>query len=518
MYVVYRNSVPSLTVSQIFLHPWFYEFRINTDSTFKHNSITMAPNDKKCKQYLPKYIRDELRMTVALRCFSVLREGNGKKLTELYSSMFDAYHGNESLSIASNLKLLCNASYVFKSLFDDKVQNNTSKSTSSDSGDVVSYVLKEKLARGSNQSFFAGIDITTDDLEKKNRSGPQLMSGRQLLDMAKQGTKFYRKALAYASRKYDLDTMQCKESGHTIDDVIQYVIVQMYKDTQSKNNIDANEVIDIDQNEIVEDETELEEEVIISTENDSTTVSSVTDVEDSVSTDDKETSNNDNSQVTNTEDKETTKGGEEEDVIVPSDWIFPSFFSFIAFGPFVSKENRLSLFEISDAHKNVGKSRAAKRKADQIQKDAARESDKDNVRGFNTEQQIQIKMLKIQEKKEEDRARETILVGLSIQEGALARQIERAEDRAIRLCPEDEVNRSTIHWKNVDMLMKRHIAVMQKINKINEKGIKEQRTLVDSSDQTVPSHIDTNSTPLISHSEGSLDSDITCTPSSKNAA
>ena len=128
----------------------------------------MAPSDNKSKQYLPKCIRDELRMTVALRCFSVLREGNGKKLTELYSAMFDAYHGNESLSIASNLKLLCNASYVFKHLFDDKVQNNTSKNTSSSSGDIISYVLKPNLARGSNQSFTAGIDITTDDLEKKN--------------------------------------------------------------------------------------------------------------------------------------------------------------------------------------------------------------------------------------------------------------------------------------------------------------------------------------------------------------
>ena len=147
-------------------------------------------------------------MTVALRCYSVLREGTGKKISELYSSIFDTYHSNESLSIVSNLKLLCNGSYVFKHLFDYKVQNNTNKNSSSACYDVISYVLlKVKLACGSNQSFTAGIDNTTDDLEKKNWSSPQLMSGRQLLDMAKLGTKFYHKALAYASRKYDLDTI-----------------------------------------------------------------------------------------------------------------------------------------------------------------------------------------------------------------------------------------------------------------------------------------------------------------------
>ena len=56
----------------------------------------MAPSSKKNEPYLPKQIRDELRMTAAMRCYSVLREGDGKKLSELYSSMFDLYHGNES--------------------------------------------------------------------------------------------------------------------------------------------------------------------------------------------------------------------------------------------------------------------------------------------------------------------------------------------------------------------------------------------------------------------------------------
>ena len=83
----------------------------------------------------------------------------------------------------------------------------------------------------------------------------------------------------------------------------QYIIVQMYKDSQSKNNNETNEFIEIEQNQIVEDDTELEEEVIITNETDSTNVSSVKYVEELVVTNDKQQSNDDNIHTTNTETK-----------------------------------------------------------------------------------------------------------------------------------------------------------------------------------------------------------------------
>ena len=122
----------------------------------------------------------------------------------------------------------------------------------------------------------------------------------------------------------------------------------------------------------------------------------------------------------------------------------------------------------------------------------------------------------IQEKKEDDRARETILVGLSIQESALSREIHCAEDRAMRLAPNDEVSRNGIYWKQVDVLLKRHFEVMKKINDINEIGMKTQQTNnVYSGEHTVPSQVDTCSTPLSPLGLGAP-SDITSTPSSKN--
>ena len=36
-----------------------------------------------------------------------------------------------------------------------------------------------------------------------------------------------------------------------------------------------------------------------------------------------------------------------DSTVVPEDYFFPSWFSFIAYGPFVTKDQRLSLFEIN---------------------------------------------------------------------------------------------------------------------------------------------------------------------------
>ena len=71
------------------------------------------------------------------------------------------------------------------------------------------------------------MDIVSTDLEKKNRTGNQLMTGRQLYKLAKKGTAYYRKALALVSKKFDLETMECKESGQSVDDVVNYVLLEM---------------------------------------------------------------------------------------------------------------------------------------------------------------------------------------------------------------------------------------------------------------------------------------------------
>ena len=312
------------------------------------------------------------------------------------------------------------------------------------------------------------------------------MSGQQLLETAKRGAANYRKALGYASRKFDIDTLQCKESGSTIDNVTKYVCEMMYKDLVVTKSTGDN-------SDKKENDADLEEEVIIDEDgnnNDdnplpSTTTSSNSNI-DSTQTSQPIPSNNnshnppsssDTNNNLNIQSKDTDKVGSNEgnQLDIPNEWFFPGWFSFLSFGPFVPKEKRLSLLEISDASKVVTKSRAEKRKADKIEKDLKRRNNVMNDRGYNTDQMLQLQLINIQRNKETDISRESMLVGLSIQESALSRQIQQAEDRAICLCPDDKQTHSSVHWKRVDALIKRQFEVMEKISEINEIGLNNQR-------------------------------------------
>ena len=84
------------------------------------------PKKKEHADPLPKHIRDELRMTCALWYYSSLRQGEGKKVKDLWISMSDLYHGNNT-SIPSQLLLLSNGSFSYKDLFDDHVETTTKK-------------------------------------------------------------------------------------------------------------------------------------------------------------------------------------------------------------------------------------------------------------------------------------------------------------------------------------------------------------------------------------------------------
>ena len=107
---------------------------------------------------------------------------------------------------------------------------------------VSSTTLKTGLSRDNNRIYHTEIDINYLDLEKKFRTNPQLITGRQLLDTAKRGIKSYKKALSFAASKWNLKTDSPIESGTTEDDVLQYVRERMYKlSKKSDNDISSDE-------------------------------------------------------------------------------------------------------------------------------------------------------------------------------------------------------------------------------------------------------------------------------------
>ena len=446
---------------------------------------------------LPKEIRDELRMTAALRCYSVMRSGNAKSLQMQYDTMSNLFHGDEP-SVASNIKLLSNGSYLYKDLYD--LEENTDAITSKSSQSTVAsqvpkLSIKLNLSRDKSRRYYADKDIIRTDLEKKSRNGKQLVSGRSLLEMAKKGTAYYRKALAFTHKKFDLDKMSVIESGNSIEDVIEYVRTEMYQ-VIFKEELAKKKTIVLDDDDIMiddEDNDELENNYLDSLKKNKENLSSnatskSSEPSDAPSTrptvqkqslEQKSPSDNENPDkkienshsINNTADQNNKQKKLVPKVSPPDNWFFPSWFSFVAYGPFVEKNNRLPLLEITDASKEVVKSRSQKRKGEKIEKAVKRASDDMADRGYSTDQKIQLKMIDLTTKQTNHRGRESILMGLCIQEQALTKQIDRAERMADRRAPDAMDDLSNKWWKKVDDLIKEQEKVINKIAEINSKAM-----------------------------------------------
>ena len=179
---------------------------------------------------LPKIIRDELRMCVALRGYSAIREGEGKTLQQQYVCMEDFYHGKPGHS-PSQIMMMAEGELNYADLYKSTIKTITSKKSQSKTkkNTAIKYYLKESLSRDDSRRYYQGTDITVRDLEKKLRTGKAILHGRQLTTMAKKGIREYRKALSFTKDKWDLKTNQPKESGTSVDDVIEYVRQKMYK-------------------------------------------------------------------------------------------------------------------------------------------------------------------------------------------------------------------------------------------------------------------------------------------------
>ena len=92
---------------------------------------------------LPKQVRDELRMTVALRAYSSLKQGGGKKVNVQQLRMSNFYHG-KGKSHPSQIMLLSEVSYTYMDMYDITIIPPISKSKTKE--EVRVYTLKTSLS------------------------------------------------------------------------------------------------------------------------------------------------------------------------------------------------------------------------------------------------------------------------------------------------------------------------------------------------------------------------------------
>ena len=118
---------------------------------------------------LPKTIRDELRMCVALQGFSTLREGVGKTQKQQWNSMEQFFHGRDGTA-PSQIKMMAEGVGRYKELYEEKKKSTiTSRNGGSKKKrNTPRYYLKQSLSRDDSRLYYQGSDITFNDLEKKS--------------------------------------------------------------------------------------------------------------------------------------------------------------------------------------------------------------------------------------------------------------------------------------------------------------------------------------------------------------
>ena len=421
---------------------------------------------------LPKDIRNELRMTCAIKGYSEMKSGKPRNTSQQRIRIAEFYHGKPP-NRPSQIKLLAEAHLNYRDLYDEI--SSTAISKNSDESTITKYKLKSKLSLDISRQYISGYDINSNDLEKQFRQGDQLLSGRSILEMAQKGLKHYKKALAFAAHKWDDVQMTPKYTGDSEADVIEYVRTSMYKLLEWKKNDEQ----------IESDKSEEEDFVDIDVEaNGTNTVNQNTATDNAVTTEANSTSNNDDIVTNDAVTVTTTTGGNDTDknngddsidsndstdsnISVPADYMFPSFFVFLTWGPFVSPDDRLSSTLITDIDKKKGTgTRSELRNQLKMEKKEDATCDNTGLRGFSTDQRIEIENLNIRKKQLANQVREQRVVGLAIEQDGITRQIEIAERRAKMICSDyDEDN---VHWKRVESLLKEQDAVLKRIRDFNE--------------------------------------------------
>ena len=140
-------------------------------------------------------------MTVALQGYSRLIQGKGRTMKSQYDQMIIFYHGQKP-NRPSQIKLLCNGAASYRDMYESTQSAVTSKSQDLSSTSILT--LKSTLTLDLNVNYRCGQEIVLSDLERKTINDPLLVTGRSLHGLAKKGVTFYRKALSYAVKKWDL--------------------------------------------------------------------------------------------------------------------------------------------------------------------------------------------------------------------------------------------------------------------------------------------------------------------------
>ena len=190
--------------------------------------------------------------------------------------------------------------------------------------------------------------------------------------------------------------MQPKKSGETIEDVIEYVHRGMYRQQQKeKKPSDSSE-----------EESESEEvEIAPPPSNNETNTPSSPSIDNTPSSPSNVATKDSTLDSSNSDDEsKSDEENDEDSTDVPPEYLFPSFFVFVLYGPFVPPSDQLNSSVIDNKNKNkIEGTREEMRKKDANEKAIDAKNDSTSTHSFKTDQRIDIESLSMQKETMVDR-------------------------------------------------------------------------------------------------------------------
>ena len=169
------NNFVILLIHQHCNKSYFFSLKLKVvNSIQRYNAFSktlimpVSPKRKKSRPNLPKHIRDELRMAVALRGCSYWKNSGPKTLTLQANELYDFFHG-KGPSRPSQMLLLTQGILQYFSLFE--VHQHTALRKNATESSTKRLRLEGELSRDRVTSYIAEVDIRNDSLEKKKKLG-----------------------------------------------------------------------------------------------------------------------------------------------------------------------------------------------------------------------------------------------------------------------------------------------------------------------------------------------------------
>ena len=133
----------------------------------------------------------------------------------------------------------------------------------------------------------------------------------------------------------------------------------------------------------------------------------------------------------------------------PPTWYFTGWFAFCLFGPFVSEQDRVTIFEPkgTSLDSNKANGRAQMRKDKKNEENTMRMNDCKNKRGTSLEMRINIANLEIRQETIHQQKKERTVFAINCSLTACQKNLDRCEKRAMQLCPEYDADHHA--WKKV---------------------------------------------------------------------